>query len=221
MALRSRKETKKRRVFGLAIIVMVIFVLILAEANLRPVILTLGESRIRQMTAKTLNDAVRLALSEQGPKLKLIDVMLDGNGKVVCLQANQVKLDEIASHAATYAQDTMAQISEQNLNIPLGAAFGMKIFSGFGPLIPIRTLQNGNVVAEYHTEFVSTGINQTRHRMVIRLKAQVTLLVPTGSKNIEINTDIPVSETVLIGNVPQTYVNVANKDEMLNLLPMN
>ena len=39
------------------------------------------------------------------------------------------------------------------------------------------------------------------------------------SEEVEIKTAVPLCETVVVGAVPQVYTNVADEEDMLNLIP--
>ncbi|HBG75565.1 MAG TPA: sporulation protein YunB, partial [Clostridiales bacterium] len=34
-----------------------------------------------------------------------------------------------------------------------------------------------------------------------------------------VSTKVPIAETIIVGDVPDSYVNVADEDQMLNLIP--
>ena len=73
------------------------------------------------------------------------------------------------------------------------------------------------MVVDYATEFESTGINQTRHRIYIIVTTDIKLIVPLVSEEIRVTTNIPIAETIIIGDVPEQFVNVPD-DEILNLV---
>ena len=61
--------------------------------------------------------------------------------------------------------------------------------------------------------------NQTRHKVYIRIRANMRIVIPTGAREVEVVAQVPVAETVIVGQVPQSYVNVDSTEDMLNLLP--
>ena len=77
----------------------------------------------------------------------------------------------------------------------------------------------GSVTTEFKTEFESAGINQTRHKIYIEASARVDLILPRGAQSAAINTQVSVAESIIIGGVPESYVDVADNEDMLNLLP--
>ncbi len=89
-----------------------------------------------------------------------------------------------------------------------------------GPDIRVRMTPVGSVSVDFTDEFHAAGINQTRHKIYLLLKTQVKIVVPLGSEVINVSTRVPISESIIVGDVPQTYVNVADEDQMLNLVPI-
>ena len=95
----------------------------------------------------------------------------------------------------------------------------MALLEGLGPGITVRMLPVGSVTTDFKAEFTSAGINQTRHRIYLEAVARVDLVLPNGAQSIAIRAQIPVAESIIIGEVPESYVDVADNDDMLNLIP--
>jgi sporulation protein YunB len=136
------------------------------------------------------------------------------------IQANTITINKIASKVAKTAQDSIGEIGTLGVNVPAGSIFGGQLFAGKGPLIHITVIPAGSVSTKFISEFTSAGINQTRHRIILEMSTKMKVVAPVGSSSIEVVTQIPVAETIIVGKVPDSYVNVDETDKMLNLLPM-
>ena len=99
--------------------------------------------------------------------------------------------------------------------MPLRNAFDTHIIDL--PSIRVKIIPQGSVTVDYATEFESTGINQTRHRIYIIVNTDIKMIVPLVSENIRVTTNIPIAETIIVGDVPESFVNVP-EDDMLELL---
>ena len=93
------------------------------------------------------------------------------------------------------------------------------IFAGAGPRIQVRILPVGAVIPRFDTEFQTAGINQTRHRVTLLLTAQVQLVIPTGAKTVEASTQVAMAESIIVGEVPDTFTDVGDDMDMLDLVP--
>ena len=88
------------------------------------------------------------------------------------------------------------------------------MLAGLGPKIKVKIIPTGTVNIEFKTEFLSSGINQTRHRIYLEIKSKMGIVAPFVSQRVEVINEINIAETVLIGEVPETYYNLEGVDEV-------
>lgn len=150
---------------------------------------------------------------------ELIDAQMDAQGRVSMLRANTMRMNELASQTALLAERELGSAENQVVEIPLGAALGVSFLSGFGPRLEVQILPVGAVHTSFDTEFETAGINQTRHKIFLNLRATVSLIVPTGSQLVEVTSTVPIAESIIVGEVPESFVDVNNEEDMLNLIP--
>uniref|UniRef100_UPI001A92EF92 sporulation protein YunB n=1 Tax=Clostridioides difficile TaxID=1496 RepID=UPI001A92EF92 len=74
------------------------------------------------------------------------------------------------------------------------------------------------VSVNFKTEFESSGINQTRHRIYLEAQTQVKVVIPLITSTKQIKAQIPICETIIVGDVPESYVNIPEKN-LGNVLP--
>ena len=194
--------------------------ILFAEKNLTRVVLSLAQAQARALAVQTLNEAAaELLASGDVAYDSLMHVTTDENGQVRLIQANTPEMNRLASRVSLLAQGRLQDQRDQAVQIPLGSALGMTIFAGAGPKIQVRILPVGSVHAEFHTDFQTAGINQTRHRVSLALTAQVQLVIPTGAKTVEVTTQVAMAESIIVGDVPDTFTDVGNDMDMLDLVP--
>ena len=189
------------------------------DGNLTRVVLSLADARARALAVQTLNEAAEEAVSAGVSYDRLMAVTSGSDGAVRLIQANTAEMNRLASHAALLAQTRLTGLEEQTVSVPLGSALGLTVFAGAGPRIPVRILPVGSVSARFDTEFQTAGINQTRHKVLLTLTATVRLVIPTGSAAIQASTQVAVAESIIVGQVPDSFVDVNNDSDMLNLIP--
>lgn len=201
---------------GLLAVVCVLVVIVLR--NLTPLAVSIGEARLRAIATEAINRAVAETMS--GVRYEdLIDIETDQNGQVSYLRANAVYMNQLATQAAISAQQQISAIELRPLQIALGSALGSPLFSGRGPTIPVKVELAGSVVSDFCSEFTSAGINQTRHMIYLRLHAALRILIPTGGQTVQVTVQVPVTETIIVGTVPESFIDVNDKEDMLNLIP--
>lgn len=221
--MKGMKIHRKRHKWGLPVRLLLVVAVPVAlffwmDANLRPVILSMAEAQARVMAVQAMNDAVFDVMRSGELYDDLMTVVLDESGHVSVVRANTVRMNELATTSALRVQHNLSEIAEAGISIPLGAALGSQLFAGSGPYITVKIVPVGAVSTEFMSEFSSAGINQTRHRIFLKMDTTVQMVIPTGTQTAHVSAHVPVAESIIVGEVPESFVDVANEDDMLNLL---
>lgn len=185
--------------------------------SLRPVLEGLSKARVESVAAAAMNDAILQILSEEVNTNELVSVR-EENGSVYLLQANSSKLNTLAADCAICAQEKIASLGEQGVSIPIGTVSGIPLFTGLGPKLVLKFTPAGAVRSTFKSHFTSAGINQTLHRITLTLTATVRIILPGDAYIVTIETQAPIAESILIGDVPSSYTDVS-KEDMLELIP--
>jgi sporulation protein YunB len=211
---------KKKYIKWIVIALLVFFVVgyLMIDSSVRPTILSLTEARLRAIGVKAMNEAVQETICSGLISTDLINIEKDSEGNITLLSANTAMMNNLATKTANCAQDKILGIGEQGISIPIGTIVGGQLLTGRGPSINVRVTPVGSVMTEFRTNFEDAGINQTRHRIYIRLTASVRIVVGNAAQTVEISSEVLISDTIIIGDVPQNYFQ-GSKDELLNLLP--
>ena len=69
-------------------------------------------------------------------------------------------------------------------------------------------IPTGNILTEIKNEFESKGINQTVYRIYLELTSKVSIVSEYKTINEEIVNQVLLVETVIVGEVPQSYYNL-------------
>ncbi len=218
MAACARKKSGGMRWLILLVLLLTAAVIAM-EQNLSQTMLDMAFARAYSMAVETINRAVKQAMGQGVTYEELIDAQMDAQGRVSMLRANTMRMNELASQTALLAEWELGSAENQVVEIPLGAALGVSFLSGFGPRLEVQILPVGAVHTSFDTEFETAGINQTRHKIFLNLRATVSLIVPTGSQLVEVTSTVPIAESIIVGEVPESFVDVNNEEDMLNLIP--
>lgn len=176
------------------------------DRKLRPTIVTISEVRARAITTETINDAIKNKLKENVDYNDLIFVKYDNEGKVTLMQANTILMNNIAAELALEVQNKLKELSKTSIKVPLRNAFDIHIVNL--PSLNVKIIPQGSVVVDFATEFEASGINQTRHRIYIIVVTDIKMAAPLVSESIRITTNLPIAETIIVGDVPEQYINV-------------
>ena len=218
-ASRSKKCRRSGWVILLAVLLIAAVCLWYLERNLTEVVLSLADARARSLAVQSLNEAAEEAVQSGIGYDQLMNVTTGADGSVRLIQANTAEMNKLAARASIIAQQRLESLEGQSVSVPLGSALGLTIFAGSGPRIRVQILPVGSVTTRFDTEFQTAGINQTRHKVLLTLSATIQLVIPTGASVVEASTQVAVAESIIVGQVPDSFVDVNNDTEMLNLIP--
>ena len=219
METRKRKHRQWRYIKKRLLIVLVFLVVVFAAIfvsvgiNMNPAALSLAEARVTALTSTALNESILESMSKDEVYAQLIS-MNNTSSNVYMLHADTVKMNTLAASSSEAAQKRIAGIA-----IPIGTLTNIPFLAGVGPDIRVKFEPAGSVVSEFKSELKSAGINQTLYRVKVRLTASLKLILPSVWEDITVSAEIAVAEGVIVGDVPQVYTNVANEEDMLNLIP--
>ena len=200
---------------GLLMLLLSLALFLFLQKSLSQVILNTAHASAYALAVDTLNAAVRESVADGVPYEQLITVRTDAAGRVSMLQANTARMNTLAAAIAQSAQHALAEDTARQVSVPLGAALKIPFLSGVGPRLRVRLTPVGAVNVSFHTEFENAGINQTRHKIYLQLHATVELVLPTGARPVAADTQVLIAESIIVGDVPQSYINVP-ESEMLN-----
>lgn len=174
--------------------------------SMTPTILDIVEVRVRSEATQAANEAV-LTVFNGGVKYSdIVAVERNAQNEIVMLSANQVTVNELARDTSLVTQSKIAALFDKSIDIPFGTLTGIPLLSDVGPNVSISVSPIGSVTCKFVSDFESAGINQTLHRIYLQVESQVDVIVPTMHKVLKINTPILLCETVIVGKIPDTYL---------------
>jgi sporulation protein YunB len=198
-----------RAVRWLRLPVLVLAVLFLL-GQLGDLILSGHLEMVAQMEAQRLGaEAIgQVAVGRVGEQLRREDLVRyekDSAGRIAAYQLNTQLINRVAAETAKAVQQELRRLSDSPFGVPLGAATGSTLLSSLGPRIPVRLIPIGAVTVDIRQDFRGDGINQTRHRIWLQVTADIRIAFPLSTREAPISQEIPISETVIIGPVPESF----------------
>ncbi|MCI7736216.1 MAG: sporulation protein YunB [Clostridiales bacterium] len=217
ISARVRRRRRLRRLLLAVLLLLAVF--LLADRNVKPLVFSLAEARSAAMASRVLSGAMAEALGDGIGYDELMNVRMDEKGQVALLSANTVRMNLLADRAGEAALRRLENMSSERVSVPLGAALGLTLLAGSGPLIPVSIVPVGSIGTNFATEFEACGINQTRHKVYLQLTASIRIVIPTGAKTTQVTANMLVAESIIVGAVPEGFVGYDLTEEELNLAP--
>lgn len=149
-----------------------------------------------------------------------VNVTKDESGNIKMVSSNMITINKIISDIPILIQNDLDNIEKNRFHIRLGTFSGSKLLSGRGPNIEFRMLPMGSIETDLRSEFTSSGINQTLHRIYLEVRCNVIIITPFNTIEEQIINQVLLSEGVIVGNIPNTYYNLEglNKDNLIDVI---
>ena len=210
---RHYRRTSPGSMFSFVILVLILLLLVegllVVERKIRPSILAAAVMECDAAATRAINNAILDKVVGNTVYKDLITVEQDEKGKIVMAQINTGGMNRIMAETTNATGDALAALSEQPLEIPLGEIFDSYILAAYGPKIPVRLMPMGRVNTALIDSFEDAGINQTRHKIYLQVITEVQVVVPLITDSIEVITVMPLADTIYIGEVPDTLINLS------------
>ncbi|HMM21184.1 MAG TPA: sporulation protein YunB [Selenomonadales bacterium] len=206
-----RFSVRKRRSVPTLILLILLASLLLSgfwimEAHLKPTLIAIAETRATMIATQVINDVINEKVNQEIDPQSLVSVKLDSRGRVVFIQPNTMEFNRLAADTTIKVQEALRAISEEKIYIPVGQVLGSQLLASWGPKIVVTVIPVGTVQVKVVDKFEQAGINQTRHMIYLFATTHVRIVVPLVSSTMDVNTQVPVAEYVVVGEVPSTYV---------------
>ena len=173
--------------------------------SINPIFETLCIEKARMIGTYIINDASNKILDNIDYK-NIVSIEENEGNRV--LKTDVVIINKIASDIALEAERQFKELKNERIDIPIGALTGNKYLAGSGPNIGIQVIPTGNILTEIKNEFESTGINQTVYRIYLELTCKVNIVSQYKTIEDEVVNQVLLVETVIVGDVPQSYYNL-------------
>ena len=182
-------------------------VMLIAQLNdrLRPILLELAVTQ----TSNFITSAIDNEISEQAISYNdLVTLERSANGDIVALTSNMAQANILRAQLLETALNALDGLETMEFSIPLGTIYDWDLLSGRGPDIGVRVLYTGTGTAEFENTFSSAGINQTCHQIIFHVKTDISVLLPGRQEKTTVSTKVCVAETIIVGRVPETYLQI-------------
>ena len=192
----------------LFLLVLTILSFWVMEIHLKPTLLAIAEARATLIATQAINTVINEKVSQSIDPQTLVNIKLDNRGRVVFIQPNTLEFNKLAADTTIKVQDALRDITEERIAIPVGQVFGSQLLASLGPKIIVTIIPVGTVQVKVVDKFEQAGINQTRHMVYLFATTSIRIVVPLVSSTVSVNTQVPIAEYVVVGEVPSTYVQI-------------
>lgn len=214
--------TTKKRVFlkkiGVKLIALGLIMaggFVMIDLSFRPIVETVNAYECHAAVSEVINQAVLAELEREDTDYsKLVNLTTNAQGEVVSLESNVMNINKLKTEIAARIEREIERLSAVKIQIPIGTLMGIQLLHGKGFDVGVSVKPLGYATTTIISEFENAGINQTLHRIVIRIDANVDAVIPGISTRVPVSTTVVAAETVIVGRVPNAYTHVVTTEEL-------
>ena len=206
-----KKLRYNRKLFSLKIKLLLIFsfaifIALFLDNHIRPLVKSVLFNQAQTVSINVINQVVMEELSRLDINYSdIVDIQKDSDGKILAVTTDMKKINSLKSLMTVSIQEKINNMGSQKIKVPIGSFTGTDLFNGRGPKISIEVNMSSSVVIDFKSEFVSAGINQTKHKLYLDISTQVFALIPGYPVETVANTNVLIAETIIVGDVPALF----------------
>lgn len=208
---RPRRPYRRRRGAGRllvwAMFASLLFLFASSYRYFRELSASIGMSDASDLVIAAINTAVLDIMKEEKYAYQdFVTLSTDANGQITAMTTNTVLINQLAAEILQQVS-VDANCGALDVSIPVGNLTGFSLLLGKGPNVVIEVLVLTSSYATVENRFTDCGINQTKHQLFLDMTLDIDILVPLQTLSTQVKQKILIAETIIVGEVPQTFVN--------------
>ena len=202
MGILRRKTKRKVLIFCFLLLGWGLFLLI--DWQVRPMIRATAAYHASIYATNLMNEAVEAELASI-QDAQLVTINQNEKTNITSVTLDMLRINQIKTGITERILRELSSEETEVVEVPLGTLLGSEIFSGRGPLIPITLSPMGLANIQMESGMRQAGINQVLHEVVLHVEVEVSAILPGYSADAKAKSDYLISQTVIVGNVPERY----------------
>ncbi len=206
------RPLRKRLNFVLIAWVIVLIVVIAVTAGVRrvaSVIDLVAQRHAINLATRLIHEAVDAQIMKQNyTYADFVTVQTDARGQVQSLAVNPATVNQLKAEIALAVEKRVSEMTHTSVQVPYAAFLSDDLAVGYGPRVDLELAPVGYCLVDFENSFASVGINQTKHQIDIVVKANFTMMTAFAGSGVCVETSMPVAQTVIVGNVPNSYFEI-------------
>lgn len=191
----------------LGLLLLLLGLILLLYLRYIPTVRRLVSMQVDNKTSNLIQDAVSAWLVRESLTYEdLVRLEKDASGAVTAVQIDMDRANRLRAGVLEQVDLRIPDMSREDVSVPVGNVVFPALFSGRGGYLPVRVIALRSSSAELNSSFTQAGINQTIHSLELEVAVEILLLTPAGFLNLNVETRVPVAQTVIVGAVPNALI---------------
>lgn len=177
------------------------------DKNAFEILRTVSTDKAKNVAIQAINDSVSIVIdSGEESYNEFVDYRYDNEGNIISVGTNTNLTNAVEGAILDGVVKRIDSQSRCPVKIPIGTLTGSDLLIGRGPAITFYISLSGNAQSGIENIFESTGINQSRHQIQIKVEVDVSIILSGKSMTTSVENTIVIGETIIVGQIPESYV---------------
>ena len=188
--------------------------LVFLEFRIKGVREQLSEYTAMNKAAGAILDGIHESIENTYPEYsKITKIERDENGNVKSVVTDTAKLNHVANIINKKVDSKINSMKSYPVSLPLSSVVGSQLLSGLGPDIRFYVTLTGTSSTEFENRFESSGINQTRHQIILNVSVDTYVIFGKKIKKYTARTELCIAENIIVGLTPDFVSNLKNEPQ--------
>lgn len=189
------------------ILIIVLFIVLLSIFRTERAVRPYARLQAEHFAERTANEIIEKTVSAYLEKNKYTYndfsvVLYDEQKRPNSIETIPYTINKVQSDLTLLINRELERSGKKHTDIPLGTLTDSFLLTGKGPKIRIKVAPIGVASVELKSEFNSSGINQTVHRITALISTKMSSSSPLYTIDVTAKFEFILAESVIVGNVP-------------------
>jgi sporulation protein YunB len=188
---------------------LVVFIVIqgtlFLDRELREPLMFLAKIRVNQMATEAINTAITEEIAQTADSDKMIRWKTKEDGKITGFEIDYKEQMAVTAKTIDVVTRTLKAHEGASEHIPIGHALNSPFISSLGPSVSVRFHPASVVKVDVETEQSEAGINMLLVEVFVRIRTEISVVIPFDKEPEVLETKIPLSYALVVGDVPTYY----------------
>lgn len=208
--IKKRKKIKGKTKLRIALLVILSFIILCIFYYFKvvcPIVIRLSEEKIRSVATTAISETVGDVMSNENLTYNdLVHITYSSTNNIELIEVDTVEVNIVIRQITEGVQNKFDTLGKEGINIALGTFTGIPFLYGIGPDISVKLVPVGTINTKVTSNFISSGINQTLHRLYFTVTGTIGMILPAQTQNFVTELEVLICESVIVGEIPDVYL---------------
>lgn len=187
---------------------MLVYLAFFGYATMINTVRTVAQSQMEEVATIAIHTAIQDVSANSDDYSNLVNVTRSPDGSIESLTLNAPVANKLKSDIALEVMNELEDSDKYTVGVPVGNFLSSEFFWGFGPKIKFKIIPCNIAHIDFESTFTQAGINQVLHSVSVRVDVNIAALLPGFEEISNLSSEAKIWETVIIGDVPETYLTI-------------